>query len=119
MLPQLLTIGALLGAMRLPRRASRSGSRPVDAVGVFWALFFVYSLTHIVRLSWFRNGERARTAAFEFVPPHVPVRPIEPVAERAAAEALRSECVGGPPPRRASRPSHCGGVSRRSTRSSP
>jgi cellulose synthase (UDP-forming) len=83
-LPQLLTIGALLAA--IVYRVGFAGQFTlVDAVGVFWALFFVYSLLHIVRLSWFRNGERARTAIVEVELPEDPALPPTAVVERAPA----------------------------------
>jgi len=83
-LPQLLTIGALLGAI-VYRVGFAEQFTPVDAVGVFWALFFVYSLTHIVRLSWFRNGDRVRSAALDYGVAQAPALPVPPVAERASA----------------------------------
>jgi hypothetical protein len=83
-LPQLLTIGALLGAI-VYRVGFAEQFTAVDAVGVFWALFFVYSLTHIVRLSWFRNGERVRTAALDSGVTRAPALPVTPVVERASA----------------------------------
>jgi cellulose synthase (UDP-forming) len=84
-LPQLLTVGALLAAI-VYRMGFADAFTAVDAVGVFWALFFVYSLLHIVRLSWFRaTGPRTAVIDVGPMPAPPPVLPAEPVAERASA----------------------------------
>jgi hypothetical protein len=57
-LPQLATVAALLSAI-VYAAAVRRGFGLVDLVSIFWALFFIYSLLHIVKLSRFRDDRRA------------------------------------------------------------
>jgi cellulose synthase (UDP-forming) len=56
-LPQLTVVVLLLSAI-VYAAVFRDEFGPVDLISVFWALFFVYSLVHVMRLSWFRAGLR-------------------------------------------------------------
>jgi hypothetical protein len=59
----------------------RGGFNAVDLGSVFWALFFVQNLSHVVRLSWSRTAEAQATVT------NLPAPPLAfpvPVHEAAA-----------------------------------